>query len=525
MRSSSFIASSSGSTLPGAAPGRGVREAPGAAAGHRAGLGRRARRRRRRAGRWLVKQPDGGRGDDEASTITTATSGRIESRAVYPYIEPPLDEADACPSVSPSSPTTSPAPVTPARCSRAAGRCPSPSGRGAPSRPPCAWSTPRAARLPPAEAAERVGAVAEPRPAGRWFKKIDSTLRGRIGAEVDALMRATGPRTAVVCPAFPAQGRVVLDRVLLVDGVPVAETPIARDPQFRGRGAPAWSISCGRSSTARWPGSPSISSRAADETLAARLGRLAGPRSSPTPRPMPTSTRSWRPRSPSRRAPLLVGSAGLARALAARLGLLGRARRAAGRRTLAGRRRQPAPGHAPADPRWRARPGSACSPRPSARPPTARTRSRGWSSRRWRRCEREALGPAWSSPAARRRSRCATALGAERIDLVGVPGPGLALGHLRVPGRDPPCRCSPRPAASGHPTCSCRCKRRRVARKRPVLGRDDGRSRRRRARDHRAGGGRAGGARGVPSGGDRRRRRTMREALGPGRRRPWRSTR
>jgi uncharacterized protein YgbK (DUF1537 family) len=29
------------------------------------------------------------------------------------------------------------------------------------------------------------------------------------------------------------------------------------------------------------------------------------------------------------------------------------------------------------------------------------------------------------------------ALGAERIDLVGAPAPGLAFGHLRVPGRDP----------------------------------------------------------------------------------------
>jgi uncharacterized protein YgbK (DUF1537 family) len=29
-----------------------------------------------------------------------------------------------------------------------------------------------------------------------------------------------------------------------------------------------------------------------------------------------------------------------------------------------------------------------------------------------------------------------TALAAERIDLVGAPVPGLAFGHLRVPGRD-----------------------------------------------------------------------------------------
>jgi uncharacterized protein YgbK (DUF1537 family) len=29
------------------------------------------------------------------------------------------------------------------------------------------------------------------------------------------------------------------------------------------------------------------------------------------------------------------------------------------------------------------------------------------------------------------------ALGADRLDLVGVPAPGLALGHLRVRGREP----------------------------------------------------------------------------------------
>src|SRR2546428_13486621 len=39
---------------------------------------------------------------------------------------------------------------------------------------------------------------------GRWFKKIDSTMRGRIGAEVDALMSALGVSGAVVCPAVPA---------------------------------------------------------------------------------------------------------------------------------------------------------------------------------------------------------------------------------------------------------------------------------------------------------------------------------
>jgi 4-hydroxythreonine-4-phosphate dehydrogenase len=40
-----------------------------------------------------------------------------------------------------------------------------------------------------------------------WYKKIDSTLRGNIAAELAALLEALGAPCAVVCPAFPAQGR------------------------------------------------------------------------------------------------------------------------------------------------------------------------------------------------------------------------------------------------------------------------------------------------------------------------------
>jgi uncharacterized protein YgbK (DUF1537 family) len=40
-----------------------------------------------------------------------------------------------------------------------------------------------------------------------WYKKIDSTLRGHIGQELDALLDALGRDCAVVCPAFPGQRR------------------------------------------------------------------------------------------------------------------------------------------------------------------------------------------------------------------------------------------------------------------------------------------------------------------------------
>ncbi len=67
--------------------------------------------------------------------------------------------------------------------------------------------------------------------AGRLvYKKIDSTLRGNIGVELEAAMSATSCDKAVIAPAFPAVGRTMSGGVLLVNGVPVAETQFAVDP-------------------------------------------------------------------------------------------------------------------------------------------------------------------------------------------------------------------------------------------------------------------------------------------------------
>lgn len=61
------------------------------------------------------------------------------------------------------------------------------------------------------------------------LKKIDSTLRGQVVAETLAMMRATGRLIAVVAPAFPAQGRTVHAGIVLVNGVPLPDTPFAKD--------------------------------------------------------------------------------------------------------------------------------------------------------------------------------------------------------------------------------------------------------------------------------------------------------
>ena len=69
----------------------------------------------------------------------------------------------------------------------------------------------------PAEAAARLArdtAASLPPMDGRWYKKIDSTLRGNVGSELDALLDLVRPPAAVVCPAFPAQNRGLCNGIL-----------------------------------------------------------------------------------------------------------------------------------------------------------------------------------------------------------------------------------------------------------------------------------------------------------------------
>lgn len=76
--------------------------------------------------------------------------------------------------------------------------------------------------LPAEEAAHWVRDVALPLAGqtGLWYKKIDSTLRGNIGAELDALLELLGTPAALVCPAFPAQGRGLVNGHLVAPGGP-----------------------------------------------------------------------------------------------------------------------------------------------------------------------------------------------------------------------------------------------------------------------------------------------------------------
>ena len=92
--------------------------------------------------------------------------------------------------------------------------------------------------LAPAEAGRRLRVaatrLAERIERGRTFKKIDSTMRGPVGAELEGLLDTGGWRAALLCPAFPAQGRIVRDGRLWVHGTLAHETAVGRDRHYPG---------------------------------------------------------------------------------------------------------------------------------------------------------------------------------------------------------------------------------------------------------------------------------------------------
>jgi uncharacterized protein YgbK (DUF1537 family) len=88
--------------------------------------------------------------------------------------------------------------------------------------------------LPPAEATYRVRAALAPLGAafrGIVLKKIDTGLRGSLGAEIDGAMDALGTTEAFVLPAIPEVGRTTVGGVQLIDGVPVHRTAFRDDPE------------------------------------------------------------------------------------------------------------------------------------------------------------------------------------------------------------------------------------------------------------------------------------------------------
>lgn len=79
------------------------------------------------------------------------------------------------------------------------------------------------------ERVEAVCAVVTAHGGAIVYKKVDSTLRGNLAAEIEAVGRSFPERVIVVAPAFPAAGRTTITGLCMVGGTPVNETEFARD--------------------------------------------------------------------------------------------------------------------------------------------------------------------------------------------------------------------------------------------------------------------------------------------------------
>lgn len=85
------------------------------------------------------------------------------------------------------------------------------------------------------QATERVAQVVQHFAAqlqqGWLFKKIDSTLRGNVGAETSAALRASGKTLALVAPAVPRLGRTTREGKVWVNQRLLTDTEFASDPK------------------------------------------------------------------------------------------------------------------------------------------------------------------------------------------------------------------------------------------------------------------------------------------------------
>ena len=87
--------------------------------------------------------------------------------------------------------------------------------------------------LPANEAYEKVASAtsALKRMGVQYFsKRIDTTLRGGVGVEIDAMMDQAGEdAVAVVVPAMPQSRRILVGGYSVIDGTALINTPVAQD--------------------------------------------------------------------------------------------------------------------------------------------------------------------------------------------------------------------------------------------------------------------------------------------------------
>ena len=63
------------------------------------------------------------------------------------------------------------------------------------------------------------------------YKKLDSTFRGNIGAEIDGLMDSLEIQYTVLVPAFPSNRRITKNGMVYVNGTLLSETEVSADPR------------------------------------------------------------------------------------------------------------------------------------------------------------------------------------------------------------------------------------------------------------------------------------------------------
>ncbi|MDP3098108.1 MAG: four-carbon acid sugar kinase family protein [Syntrophales bacterium] len=86
--------------------------------------------------------------------------------------------------------------------------------------------------LPPAEAFDILSGLLksfDPKRFSILYKKIDSTLRGNIGAEIDAVLAETALHLCFLAPSYPEQNRFLKAGIMMVGEKPIALTEVATD--------------------------------------------------------------------------------------------------------------------------------------------------------------------------------------------------------------------------------------------------------------------------------------------------------
>ena len=77
----------------------------------------------------------------------------------------------------------------------------------------------------------RIGKIVKSKNIKYFYKKLDSTMRGNIGAEISGLMDSLGIEHTFIVPALPSNGRTTVNGNVFVNGVLLAETEVANDPK------------------------------------------------------------------------------------------------------------------------------------------------------------------------------------------------------------------------------------------------------------------------------------------------------